>query len=44
MKHQMIEWWGPIIIEYYCATEGTGSTMITSEEWLAHPGSVGQAP
>ena len=39
----MIEWWGPIIFEYYSATEGTGSTMITSEEWLAHPGSVGKA-
>jgi acyl-CoA synthetase (AMP-forming)/AMP-acid ligase II len=39
----MIEWWGPIIFEYYGATEGGGSTMITSEEWLAHPGSVGKA-
>ncbi|MEX2255622.1 MAG: acyl-CoA synthetase, partial [Acidimicrobiia bacterium] len=36
-------WWGPIIFEYYSSTEGMGSTMITSEEWLAHPGSVGQA-
>ena len=42
-KQQMIEWWGPIIFEYYAATEGTGSTMITSEEWLAHPGSVGRS-
>jgi acyl-CoA synthetase (AMP-forming)/AMP-acid ligase II len=43
VKHQMIEWWGPIIYEYYGATEGTGSTAITSEEWLAHPGSVGRS-
>jgi acyl-CoA synthetase (AMP-forming)/AMP-acid ligase II len=42
IKRQMIEWWGPIIFEYYSATEGMGSTMITSEEWLAHPGSVGK--
>jgi long-chain acyl-CoA synthetase len=43
VKRQMIEWWGPIIMEYYSATEGTGSTMIWSEDWLAHPGSVGKA-
>jgi long-chain acyl-CoA synthetase len=43
VKHQMIEWWGPIIMEYYGATEGTGATMINSEEWLAHPGSVGRS-
>ncbi len=42
IKRQMIEWWGPILFEYYSATEGMGSTMITSEEWLAHPGSVGR--
>jgi len=42
VKQQMIEWWGPIILEYYAATEGGGSTIITSEEWLAHPGSVGK--
>jgi acyl-CoA synthetase (AMP-forming)/AMP-acid ligase II len=42
VKYQMIEWWGPIIMEYYGATEGTGATMISAEEWLAHPGSVGR--
>jgi len=42
VKRQMIEWWGPIISEYYSATEGMGATYITSEEWLAHPGSVGR--
>ena len=43
VKRQMIEWWGPILMEYYAGTEGNGSTTITSEEWLAHPGSVGRA-
>jgi long-chain acyl-CoA synthetase len=43
VKHQMIEWWGPILYEYYAGTEGNGSTAITSEEWLTHPGSVGRA-
>ena len=42
VKRQMIEWWGPIIQEYYSGTEDIGSTHITSEEWLAHPGSVGR--
>ena len=43
VKRKMIDWWGPIITEYYAATEGTGSTFISSEEWLAHPGSVGRS-
>ena len=38
----MIAWWGPIIYEYYSATEGIGATVITSAEWLAHKGSVGR--
>jgi long-chain acyl-CoA synthetase len=42
VKRQMIEWWGPIIQEYYSGTEDIGSSHITSEEWLAHPGSVGR--
>ena len=41
VKRQMIEWWGPILLEYYSASEG-GRTMITSPEWLARPGSVGR--
>lgn len=41
VKRRMIEWWGPIIGEYYAATEGLGATVINSEQWLAHPGSVG---
>lgn len=43
IKRRMIEWWGPILHEYYAGTEGNGSTHITSEEWLARPGSVGRA-
>jgi long-chain acyl-CoA synthetase len=41
VKRRMIEWWGPVIHEYYSGTEGGGLTWITSEQWLAHPGSVG---
>ncbi|HEX4180369.1 MAG TPA: acyl-CoA synthetase [Caulobacteraceae bacterium] len=43
VKRRMIEWWGPILYEYYAGTEGSGSTFIESEDWLAHPGSVGRA-
>ena len=42
VKEQMIEWWGPIIHEYYGATEGLGFTACNSAEWLAHRGSVGR--
>lgn len=42
VKKQMIEWWGPILLEYYSGTEGVGFAVIGSEEWLAHPGSVGR--
>ncbi len=38
----MIEWWGPIIVEYYAATEGNGCTFCDSGEWLAHRGTVGR--
>ena len=43
VKRRMIEWWGPIIHEYYAGTEGTGATIIDSADWMAHPGSVGRA-
>lgn len=43
VKHKMMEWWGPIIHEYYAGTENNGFTAITPQEWLAHPGSVGRA-
>jgi long-chain acyl-CoA synthetase len=42
VKEQMISWWGPIISEYYGATEALGFTFCNSEEWLAHKGSVGK--
>ena len=42
VKEQMIEWWGPIINEYYAGTEGNGFCAINSAEWLAHKGSVGK--
>ena len=41
-KRQMIDWWGPIISEYYAGTEGGGFTYCDTEQWLAHPGSVGR--
>ena len=43
VKKQMIDWWGPIIHEYYAMTEIGISTCTSSAEWLAHPGSVGRA-
>jgi acyl-CoA synthetase (AMP-forming)/AMP-acid ligase II len=42
VKRRMIEWWGPVLLEYYAGTEGNGATFINSEEWLAKPGSVGR--
>src|SRR5580704_5444038 len=42
VKQDIIKWWGPIIHEYYGATEGLGFTACNSEEWLAHPGTVGR--
>ena len=41
VKREMIAWWGPIINEYYAASEGIGMTAINSTQWLSHPGSVG---
>jgi fatty-acyl-CoA synthase len=43
VKRAMIDWWGPILQEYYAATEGNGATFIDSEQWLKKPGSVGRA-
>lgn len=42
VKEAMIGWWGPILWEFYASTEGNGSTVINSEEWLGHRGSVGR--
>jgi len=41
VKRKMIDWWGPVIYEYYAATEG-GGTYVRPEQWLEHPGTVGQ--
>ncbi|MFY0612190.1 MAG: AMP-binding protein [Hyphomicrobiaceae bacterium] len=42
-KEQMLDWWGPILHEYYAGTENNGFCAITSAEWLTHKGSVGRA-
>jgi acyl-CoA synthetase (AMP-forming)/AMP-acid ligase II len=42
VKRDMIEWWGPIIYEYYAGSEGNGFCAIGPEEWLERPGSVGK--
>jgi long-chain acyl-CoA synthetase len=42
VKQQMIDWWGPIIWEYYAGTEGNGMVLCNSTDWLAHPGTVGR--
>ena len=41
VKEAMIDWWGPVVVEYYAGTEG-GGTMVRSEEWMEHKGSVGR--
>ncbi len=43
IKEAMIDWWGPVLKEYYAGTEGNGFTFISSEDWLTHKGSVGRA-
>ncbi len=43
VKRQMIEWWGPVLHEYYAGTEGNGFVYCDSEAWLAHPGTVGRS-
>ncbi|HEX8382132.1 MAG TPA: acyl-CoA synthetase [Sphingomonas sp.] len=42
VKRAMIDWWGPIVGEYYAGTEGNGFCAISAAEWLARPGSVGR--
>ena len=43
VKEAMIDWWGPVLQEYYAGSEGNGSTFISSADWLTHKGSVGRA-
>lgn len=42
VKHKMIDWWGPVIFEYYAMTETGIIACCTSDEWLSHPGTVGR--
>jgi long-chain acyl-CoA synthetase len=42
VKRRMLAWWGPVIFEYYAASEG-GGTLVTPTEWLERPGTVGKA-
>jgi long-chain acyl-CoA synthetase len=42
VKQQMIDWWGPIILEYYGSTEAMGFTACDTAEWLTHKGTVGR--
>jgi long-chain acyl-CoA synthetase len=43
VKTRMIEWWGPVLVEYWGASEGGVVTMVGSQDWLEHPGTVGRA-
>jgi len=43
VKAKMIDWWGPILIEYYAGSEGNGVTVSNSQQWLTHRGTVGRA-
>jgi len=43
VKHAMIDWWGPILVEYYSSTESAGLTLVTTPEWQSHPGTVGRS-
>lgn len=43
VKQEMIEWWGPKLVEYYAGSEGNGMTMVSSADWVTHPGTVGRA-
>jgi acyl-CoA synthetase (AMP-forming)/AMP-acid ligase II len=42
VKQAMMDWWGPVLWEYYAGTEGNGFCLVKPEEWLAHPGTVGR--
>ncbi|MCU1595082.1 MAG: acyl-CoA synthetase (AMP-forming)/AMP-acid ligase [Frankiales bacterium] len=42
IKRRMIEWWGPIVSEFYSSSEAAGATFISAPDWLEHPGSVGR--
>ncbi len=43
IKQKMLDWWGPIVWEYYSSTEGAGATIVSPQDWLSHPGTVGKS-
>jgi acyl-CoA synthetase (AMP-forming)/AMP-acid ligase II len=43
VKQRMMDWWGPILHEYYGGSEGNGLTSVSPQEWISHPGTVGRA-
>ena len=43
VKYEMIDWWGPVLYEYYAGTESNGFVACNSKEWLEHPGTVGKS-
>lgn len=43
VKEQIIEWWGPVVHEYYAGTEGNGFCYVGSEDWMQHKGTVGRS-
>src|SRR3546814_13299878 len=42
VKQAIVDWWGPVLFEYYAGSEGNGMTFISSADWLTHRGSVGR--
>jgi long-chain acyl-CoA synthetase len=42
VKAAMIDWWGPVLLEYYAGSEGNGMTFVNSQDWLTHQGTVGR--
>ncbi len=43
VKRKMIEWWGPVLLEYYAGTEGNGMCYVNSQDWMKYPGTVGKS-
>jgi acyl-CoA synthetase (AMP-forming)/AMP-acid ligase II len=43
VKKKMIEWWGPVLLEYYAGTEGNGMCFVNSQDWMKYPGTVGKS-
>ena len=43
VKAQMLDWWGPVLCEYYGGTEGNGLTFVNAADWLTHKGTVGRS-